>query len=211
MFLHYSRWQIFLRWVVVVDLGIMYSYFISSWYVFSITLTLHVVISSQSVYNWSTCFIDSLYLANPVIWIWFILSTRGLFSMLILLCWWDSYLMIRFLVILEWTLWLEESELMVELFWMTSMKWGMMICLAFNCVVKLGMLLKCIDIKMPDGVKKFSLWRLCWSFLWWGSRYWMTWKLWAILFLFSIACLCLWNDENYSEHAHNRHTRRREV
>ena len=96
MFMHCSERQIFLRWLVIVCLGIPYVAFISSYDSFINTLASHAVISSDYVYNVLPCCTYSIYWDHLVIWISLIVSTNGFFPFLILICWWDSNLVSRF-------------------------------------------------------------------------------------------------------------------
>ena len=69
---------------------------------------------------------------------------------------------------------------MVEVFWIKSTKTeyrgGITIRLVVKRVDNLVLTLWCIDLKMmwwwvlSDGGKHLSLWKLCWRFLWRGSR-----------------------------------------
>ena len=104
MFMYCSGWHIFLTWLVMVDLGILYLDFIYSYNAFINTMATHIIIISQSVYNWLPCFTDSISLDHLVILILLIVSSSGFCYFLILICWWDSNSVNRYLIILDWNL-----------------------------------------------------------------------------------------------------------
>ena len=67
-----------------------------------------------------------------------------------------------------------------------------------------------VEVGPAGWGRQFSLWRPCWRFLCHCSIEWGPLHIADLVFLLSLACLCLCNDDNNSEHAHSRLYRGRE-